>query len=201
MQYYSFCLFDKINKFCYNIYKGRRCGILITIIFLLILIVFFIRGIKRGFLFSISSILAILLGIKIIDKYYTYFLNFLKPYNLPLFISKILIYLFVFIILFFLFKLITYLFTIILKAFHLNWLNNLLGGFSEAIKGLILIWFFIFLSLNIYPKTENFIKKSNFTYQIYNYGNQFYSTIEKKILKRDYLANLKNLLSSIKNKN
>lgn len=138
------------------------------------------------------------MGIKIIDKYYGYFFNFLKPYNLPLFISKILIYLTIFIILFFFFKLISYLFTIILKTLHLNWLNNLLGGFLETIKGLILIWFFIFLSLNIYPKSGEFIKKSNLTYQLYNYGSYLYSTIEKKILKKNYLTNLKNWLSGIK---
>ncbi|MEO0112525.1 MAG: hypothetical protein ABIK80_01030, partial [candidate division WOR-3 bacterium] len=66
--------------------------------------------------------------------------------------------------------------------------------------GLILIWFFIFLSLNIYPKSENLIKKSNLTYQLYNYGDQFSSIIEKKFLKRNYLTNLKNLLFYINGK-
>ncbi|MEO0097057.1 MAG: CvpA family protein [candidate division WOR-3 bacterium] len=173
---------------------------LITIIFLIILIIFFIRGIKKGFFFSISSILAIIVGIKILDKYYNQFFNFLKPYHLPLFLSKILIYLFLFIILFFIFKLIGYLLAVILKALHLNWLDNLLGGILETVKGLILIWFFIFLSLNIYPKSEDFIKKSYLTFQLYNYGNQFSSIIEKKFLKRNYLTNLKNLLSYINGK-
>lgn len=171
--------------------------ILITIIFFIILIIFFIKGIKKGFFFSISSILTIIVGIKIIDKYYNYFFGLLKPYRLPPFFLKILIYLSIFVILFFIFKLIGYFFTIILKVLHLNWLDKLLGGFLETIKCLVLIWFFIFLSLNIYPKSENFIKNSNLLYQLYNYGNHFYSTIEKKFLKKNYLTNLKNLLSYI----
>ncbi len=169
-------------------------GILITIIFFIILVWFFIKGIKKGFFFSISSILAIIVGIKIIEKHYNYLFNLLKPYHLPSFFLKILIYLSIFIILFFIFKLIGYFFAIILKVLHLNWLDNLLGGFLETVKGLILIWFFIFLSLNIYPKSENFIKNSIFIYQLYNYGNHFYSIIEKKFLKKNYLTNLKNLL-------
>jgi uncharacterized membrane protein required for colicin V production len=189
----------KIKIFIIIIYPGRRCEILIDIIIGIVLLIFFIKGIKKGFLNSFAFILAFFFLFRITNRYENYFLQLLKNYSFPVLIAKLLIYLSSFLILYFFFKILTSLFTKILEFLHLGWLNSLFGGFWGILKGVFLTWLFFFILFNISPRSEKFIKEKNISYHLYRYGNYFYKLVETKFLPKYDLNFWKNFLASFKN--
>uniref|UniRef100_A0A7V3ZWJ3 CvpA family protein n=1 Tax=candidate division WOR-3 bacterium TaxID=2052148 RepID=A0A7V3ZWJ3_UNCW3 len=172
---------------------------LIDIIISIILLVLFIKGIKKGFLNSLPFILAVFFIFIIPNRYENYFWELLKNYSFSYFVSKLLIYLSSFLIFYFFFKILAYLFEKILEFLHLGWLNSLFGGFLGILKGILLVWFFFFILFNISSKSENFIKEKNVSYHLYTYGNYFYQLVATKFLEKYNLNFWKNFLVCLRN--
>lgn len=145
---------------------------LIDIVLLIVLLYFTIKGLIRGAVLELFSLVGLIISI-LLTKKYTYLLyelavRFLKVRNSSLDInSNYYIYLFTYALTFIVFYFTLYFIILILKKFiklvMLNWADSFLGMFLGFAKGsLISILFFSFLAfLGTYEKTiMNQIKKS-----------------------------------------
>ncbi len=145
---------------------------LIDIILLVVLLYFAVKGLIRGAILELFSLVGLLISI-LLTKRYTHFLyeltvKFLKVRNSSLDInSNYYLYLFSYALTFIAFYFILYFIILILKKFiklvMLNWVDSFLGIFLGFAKGaLISILLFSFLAfLGTYEKTiMNQVKKS-----------------------------------------
>ncbi len=152
---------------------------------LLIAAIFFIRGIFRGFVFELVSVVGLILGYIISITY----LSLLAGYIFSFFpsFSESIVNLVSFFILFvgtnLLLRLVANVITKTLKIAMLGWLNRLLGGLLGMLKSIIIMSILVFI-IDLIPFSSSLLEQvevqTSELYPVLNtLGPQLYAEIQK----------------------
>ncbi|MCX8015411.1 MAG: CvpA family protein [candidate division WOR-3 bacterium] len=143
---------------------------LLDILIVCLVLVAIIIGFVRGFIKSIAFITGLVLGVYFARQKYLLLEKFLFKSTQTSSTYHIISFLIVFVIIFLLIFLLGLLLRKIIQVIMLGWIDKLLGGFFGLIKGLILIWLILILSLVLFPKTQKIINKSVLAKKIIELG-------------------------------
>lgn len=139
----------------------------IDLTILIVVILFSIRGLIRGFVLEITSLVGLLVGyltaMLFLDQVTNLFL-ILFP-SLPRTVLQIISFLILFIGSNLLLKLLAQLLTKTLKLALLGWLNRLLGGLAGLVKSVILMSMVVFL-FSFIPFFKLLLAKADFEHSI-----------------------------------
>jgi len=131
-------------------------------LFILIVIsLFFIRGVFRGLVLELVSVAGLIFGYLIAITYVDFFSTLLIKYFpiLPKSASTIISFIALFIVINIVLRFIGNILTRTLKFAMLGWLNRILGGFFGLLKGILVLSILVFL-LSFIPFSSEFIEKT-----------------------------------------
>lgn len=133
----------------------------IDISFLLIISIFFLRGLFRGFVIELTSLLGLILGYLIAITYMNVLSTFLLMYfpAIPQAAANIVSFAIIFIITNIVLRFIASVVTRSLRFALLGWLNRLLGGIAGLIKSIFLLTIVVFL-ISFIPFSETYLEKA-----------------------------------------
>jgi membrane protein required for colicin V production len=114
---------------------------------LIIASVFFVRGVFRGFVFELVTVIGLILGYIISITYLSLLAGYILIYfpSLPKSVVNIVSFFLLFVGTNLLLRLVSKIITKTLKFAMLGWLNRLLGGVLGLIKGIIILSILVFV--------------------------------------------------------
>lgn len=129
--------------------------------FLLIFSVFFLRGLFRGFVIELTSLVGLILGYLIAITYMHVLSTFLMKYfpAIPHAATNIVSFTILFIVTNIVLRFIASAVTRTLRFALLGWLNRLLGGIAGLIKSILLLSIVVFL-ISFIPFSETYLEKA-----------------------------------------
>ena len=124
--------------------------------------IFFIRGLFRGFVFELVTVIGLILGYIISITYLSIVSAFILSHfpTFPDSVVNIVSFLVLFVGTNLLLRLVANLLTKTLQIAMLGWLNRLLGGIFGMVKCLIVLSIFVFL-IDLMPFASVFLEKIN----------------------------------------
>jgi len=134
----------------------------IDLTILIIAILFLIRGIVRGFVLEVTSIIGLIAGYLVAMFYLDRFSQLVLTYfpALPKSLVHIVGFLVLFILTNLLLKLVAHLVTRTLKLAMLGWLNRLLGGIFGLLKSMLVMSGLVFI-LSFLPRFTPLLEKAD----------------------------------------
>jgi len=91
----------------------------------------------------------------------------------PFAFSKVIAFLIVLFFFLLLFRLLSFTLYHIFYRMNLGWLDSILGGIWGFLKGMVLIWFGLVLTLNLFPESRAKILSSELSLRILAFGKNF----------------------------
>lgn len=146
---------------------------IIDIIILIIVVISFIIGIVRGFVKELSTLLGLILGIYLASQKYPLLEKYVAGVFPNATASKVISFIIIFLVVFFVTILLGVLLQKVIKLIMLGWLDKILGGIFGIVKGVLIVWLLLVLAIELFPKTENYIKKSNLGIKILTAGSKY----------------------------
>lgn len=147
--------------------------------------IFFIRGIFRGFIFELVTVIGLILGYIISITYLSIVSGIILSFfpSLPISIVNIVGFFVLFVGTNMLLRVIANLLTKTLKIAMLGWLNHLLGGLFGLLKGVILMSILVFV-IDLIPFSATLLEsievKQSLLYPVLDvFGPKFYEEIQK----------------------
>lgn len=147
--------------------------------------IFFIRGIFRGFIFELVTVIGLILGYIISITYLSIASGIILSFfpSLPISIVNIVGFFVLFVGTNMLLRVIANLLTKTLKIAMLGWLNHLLGGLFGLLKGVILMSILVFV-IDLIPFSATLLEsievKQSLLYPVLDvFGPKFYEEIQK----------------------
>ncbi len=147
--------------------------------------IFFIRGIFRGFIFELVTVIGLILGYIISITYLSIVSGIILSFfpSLPNSIVNIVGFFVLFVGTNMLLRVIANLLTKTLKIAMLGWLNHLLGGLFGLLKGVILMSILVFV-IDLIPFSATLLEsievKQSLLYPVLEvFGPKFYEEIQK----------------------
>lgn len=131
----------------------------LDIFFLIIIIIFFLRGLFRGLALELISLSGLILGYLIAITYLDILSTLILKYipTLPNAAANIISFAIIFIITNIILRFVANVLTRTLKYALLGWLNRLLGGLFGILKSLILLSIIVFL-ISLIPASDGMLK-------------------------------------------
>ncbi len=179
---------------CYNI--NRRCGLTINLLILALLGLFIYFGYRQGFLKDFFLIFGVCVGISQIGRYLDRVVALFSPF-LPIIFCQIIALLIIIFFFAFLFQIIAFIIYGLFNRIRLGWLDSILGGIWGFVKGMVLTWFLLILTLNIFPESRERIFSSELSIRVLAFGEIFHPLLKKTGIER-HLTNLQKLVSLLK---
>ena len=146
--------------------------------------IFFIRGVSRGFVFELVTVVGLILGYIISITYLSIVSGFILSFfpSLPVSIVNIISFFVLFVGTNMLLRMVANILTKTLKIAMLGWLNRLLGGVFGLLKGIILLSIIVFV-ISLIPFSaallENIEIKNSVLYPVLEvFGPKFYEEIK-----------------------
>jgi len=147
--------------------------------------IFFVRGIFRGFVFELITVLGLILGYIISITYLSLVSGFILSYfpSFPDTIVNLISFFILFLCTNLLLRLVANVLTKTLKIAMLGWLNRLLGGLFGLLKAVVIMGILVFV-INLIPFSsvllENEEVKNSYLYPLLHaFGPRFYEEIKK----------------------
>jgi membrane protein required for colicin V production len=122
--------------------------------------IFFIRGIFRGFVYELITVIGLILGYIISITYLSLLAGFILTFfpSIPQSIVNIVSFFILFVGTNLILRLVANLLTKTLKIAMLGWLNRLLGGCTGMLKSLIIMSIMVFV-INLIPFSSSLLEK------------------------------------------
>jgi len=159
----------------------------LDILTLIIITLFTLLGIKRGFIKGTFSIIAIIIGLVAGIMFYTQAAGVLKGYGLVrnLSIASVIGFLVITVASYLLIQIFAWALTKFLSTLHLSLLDRIMGGFLGIITGVILVSFIISGISFFFPENEPPLRNSVFV----PYVNGTFAII-KEVIPEDFKKDL-----------
>lgn len=159
----------------------------LDILSLIIITLFTLLGIKRGFIKGTFSIIAIIIGLVAGIMFYTQAVGVLKGYGLikNVSIASVIGFLIITIASYLLIQILAWALTKFLSTLHLSLLDRIMGGFLGIITGVILVSFIISGISFFFPENEPPLRNSVFV----PYVNGSFAII-KEVIPEDFKKDL-----------
>lgn len=125
---------------------------IIDVAFLIILLIFFLLGYRKGFVFEFFGIFIILLSVYLSNILYPFIMEFFKE-DTTTYLDNIKVFAGIAVVLFIILFIVLNIFKRFLKLIKLKRLDNILGGILGIVKGSFLV-FIIFVVLLLVSKTD-----------------------------------------------
>jgi membrane protein required for colicin V production len=162
----------------------------LDLFFLVIIIIFFLRGLFRGLAFELISLIGLILGYLIAITYLNILSALILKYipALPTAAANIISFAIIFIITNIILRFVANVLTRTLKYAMLGWLNRLLGGLFGIMKSLIVLSIIVFL-ISLVPALDGILK-------MFGLGDSFIFPL-LKILGPELYEQIQNLAKQI----
>jgi len=123
--------------------------------------IFFVRGVFRGFVFELVTVVGLILGYIISITYLSIVSSFILSFfpSLPVSIVNIVSFFVLFVGTNMLLRVIANILTKTLKIAMLGWLNRLLGGLFGILKGVILLSIIVFV-VSLIPLSDTLLQNT-----------------------------------------
>lgn len=159
----------------------------LDILSLIIITLFTLLGIKRGFIKGTFSIIAIIIGLVAGIMFYTQAVGVLKGYGLikNVSIASVIGFLIITVASYLLIQILAWALTKFLSTLHLSLLDRIMGGFLGIITGVILVSFIISGISFFFPENEPPLRNSVFV----PYVNGSFAII-KEVIPEDFKKDL-----------
>jgi len=159
----------------------------LDILTIIIITLFTLLGIKRGFIKGTFSIIAIIIGLVAGIMFYTQAVGVLKGYGLikNVSIASVIGFLIITVASYLLIQILAWALTKFLSTLHLSLLDRIMGGFLGIITGVILVSFIISGISFFFPENEPPLRNSVFV----PYVNGSFAII-KEVIPEDFKKDL-----------
>lgn len=162
--------------------------ILVSIIFVFCLI----RGIFRGLVKEVSSIIGVMAGYFAAYSYYPYIAKFLSQWISVVAYSKIIGFLVVFIGVFLLISILGVIIKYLMSIAFLGWADRVSGGVFGLIKGLLIVSVLFIVFTTFLSKNASIIKDSVLAPHLSHISTQL-AKIMKQDMKQEFAEKIKGL--------
>jgi membrane protein required for colicin V production len=156
----------------------------LDIIILCILGLLIINGIRKGFILSLATLIALLLGIWAAIHFSSFMSNFLiKTFHPPGTWLTILSYILTFLLVVLAVILIARLLEKVVKTVGLGLTNRITGGLFGLLKGIVGVSFLLFILVHFDPNENLITKKTKETSRCYPYIERVFPLYSKVLFK------------------
>lgn len=153
----------------------------LDILFLVILGYTLLRGLYRGFIQEIISIIALLVGFCLANIYYPLLMEYIEKISFLAQYSAIISYVLVFLTVVFFIIILGVVLQKFTKMVMLNWLNRLCGGAFGLVKGTLICSLILFLLTMFLSANSDLLSRSKFSPYVHVFSKELYQYIPESI--------------------